>query len=102
MTADEFRALALALPDTEEKAHHGHPDFRVKGRIFATLGPGEAWGMVKLALDDQARYAQSSPDVYEPFGGAWGAGGATKVHLARAQPASVRAALKAAWENAAR
>src|SRR5262245_20824159 len=48
MTAEEFRSLALSLPETAEGAHMGHPDFRVGGRIFATLGPGEAWSMVKL------------------------------------------------------
>jgi hypothetical protein len=49
MTADEFRGLALELPESVEAEHMAHPDFRVKGKIFATLGGGEAWGMVKLS-----------------------------------------------------
>jgi hypothetical protein len=48
MTAAEFRRIALSLPQTNEAAHMGHPDFRVAGRIFATLGyPRSGWGMVK-------------------------------------------------------
>ena len=48
MTADEFRRLALSLPEAVESSHMDHPDFRVAGKIFATLGPDETWGMVKL------------------------------------------------------
>jgi predicted DNA-binding protein (MmcQ/YjbR family) len=48
MTPKEFRKIALSFPETEEESHMGHPDFRVSGKIFATLGPDEDWGMVKL------------------------------------------------------
>ena len=49
MTADEFRRIALSLPEAVEIGHMGHPDFRVRKKIFATLGyPDDAWGMVKL------------------------------------------------------
>ena len=51
MTADEFRSQALSLPETSEGAHMGHPDFRVGGKIFATLGPKEDWGIVKVTTD---------------------------------------------------
>ena len=60
MTADEFRSLALSFPETSENAHMGHPDFRVRGKIFATLGPDEDWGMVKLTTDQQARLSAPS------------------------------------------
>src|SRR5437667_9793363 len=57
MTADDFRQLALSLPETAESAHMNHPDFRVKGKIFATLGPaGTDWGMVKLTPQQQTRW----------------------------------------------
>ena len=56
MTADKFRSLALSLPEVCESAHLGHPDFRVGGKIFATLGPDEVWGMVKLNPDEQASF----------------------------------------------
>ena len=102
MTATEFRRMALALPGAEEREHMGHPDFRVGGKIFATLGyPDQSWGMVKLKPADQARLYEAEPDVFVPFGGAWGRHGATKVTLKAAKKTSVRQALTAAWRNVA-
>lgn len=101
MTADEFRSLALSLPEASEAAHMNHPDFRVGGKIFATLGPGEGWGMVKLTAEQQTLFTRSEPDVYEAFKGAWGRRGCTKVWLRPATEASVRQALVAAWRNTA-
>lgn len=94
--------MALALPEVEERAHMGHPDFRVGGKIFATLGyPDQSWGMVKLKPADQARLYEAQPDVFVPFGGAWGRHGATKVVLRAAKKMIVRQALAAAWRNVA-
>ncbi len=101
MTAEEFRSLALSLPAAAEDAHMGHPDFRVRGKIFATLGPDEDWAMVKLTPDQQAALVRAEPEVFEPFGGAWGGRGYTKVCLAAAHEATVRPALIAAWRNTA-
>lgn len=72
MIADEFRAIALSLPEASEGAHMDHPNFRVGGKIFATLGPEEEWGMVKLLPDQQAAYMRAEPGVFEPAKGAWG------------------------------
>ena len=99
MTADEFRSLALAFPGAVESAHMNHPDFRVSGKIFATLGPGEKWGMVKLSPDQQRVYMQKEPGVFSPSSGAWGRGGATQVRLQTATEAVVEPALIAAFEN---
>ena len=101
MTADEFRSLALALPETSEGEHVNHPDFRVGGKIFATLGPDGDWGMVKLTPDQQAFYVRTESAVFGPFNGAWGRRGCTKVILATAQELTVRQALAAAWRNIA-
>jgi hypothetical protein len=102
MTAKEFRRMALALPEAEEREHMGHPDFRVGGKIFATLGyPDQSWGMVKLKPADQARLYEAEPDVFVAFNGAWGRQGATKITLKAAKKASVRQALAAAWRNVA-
>lgn len=101
MIADEFRRLALGFPEAVEAAHMGHPDFRVRGKIFATLGPNEDWGMVKLTPDQQAVLLGAEPDVFRPASGAWGDRGATIVTLGNAQQATVRHALIAAWRNTA-
>jgi len=101
MTADEFRRLALSFPEASENAHMNHPDFRVRGKIFATLGPGEAWGMVKLTPDQQEVLVQAEPAVFEPINGAWGRRGATYVRLEAAKEPAVRQALAAAWRNTA-
>ena len=101
MTADEFRNLALALPEATEESHMNHPDFRIRGKIFATLGPKEAWGMVKLTPEQQAVFVSSEPKVFEPVNGAWGRRGCTTVHLEAATEPTVRQALAAAWRNTA-
>ena len=79
----------------------GHPDFRVCGKIFATLGPEERWGMVKLTPEQQAAFVQTEPDVFQPIQGAWGRRGCTQVQLAAATEETVRPALFAAWHNTA-
>jgi hypothetical protein len=101
MTAAEFRQLALSLPETLEAAHMDHPDFRVRGKIFATLGPGEAWGMVKLTPEQQAAFIRTEPNVFQPIKGAWGQRGCTQVRLEAATEPAVRQALLAAWRNTA-
>jgi hypothetical protein len=101
MTADDFRRLALSLPEAVEQAHMGHPDFRVRGKIFATLGPGEAWGMVKLTPEEQEVVVQAEPAVFAAFDNAWGRRGATRVRLEAATEEALRPALAAAWRNTA-
>ncbi len=88
MTADDFRRIALSLPESIESSHMDHPDFRVGGKIFATLdAPSKGWGMVKLWPDQQAEFIQSDPSVFKPAQGAWGQRGATYVKLARRKKA---------------
>lgn len=102
MTADEFWRHALSLPETEESFHMGHPDFRVRGKVFASLGyPEEGWGMVKLSPAQQQRVVRGHPDIFAPVNGAWGLKGATAVRLTAARATAVRDALGAAWRRAA-
>jgi len=80
----------------------GHPDFRVSGKIFATLGyPDAEWGVLKLRAEQQEAMVSAEPTVFSTVKGAWGRGGATTVYLPRAKARSVRLALAAAWRNAA-
>jgi hypothetical protein len=102
MTSRDFRRLALGLPETSEKAHQSHPDFRVAGKIFATLGyPDSEWAMVKLTPEQQAEFVAADPAVFVPVKGGWGRKGATNVKLRPAKAASIRSALTAAWCNTA-
>jgi len=102
MTSEVFRTLALSLPEACESAHMGHPDFRVRGKIFATLsGPDESLGMVKLTPEQQQLYVRAEPRVFVPVKGGWGLRGATHVHLEAAGEASVRSAVMTAWRIAA-
>jgi hypothetical protein len=102
MTPNEFRQLALSFPEVIESAHMHHPDFRVGGRIFATLGyPDEEYATVKLTRVDQKEFVQSNPDVFQPAKGAWGLQGSTIINLPAATIGIVREALTAAWRKIA-
>jgi hypothetical protein len=101
MTAEQFRKLVLSVPDTEEHAHHHHPDFRLRGKIFATLGfPDQTRAMVKLTPEQQAEFMHDHPDLFSPCAGAWGRQGSTSVCLPKATVAVMQLALKAAAQNA--
>ena len=102
MTANDFRRLALSFPKTEERAHMHHPDFRVVGKIFATLGyPEDGWAMVKLTPLEQEMFVKARPAVFNPCTGAWGRRGCTNVRLKSARRPTMRRALEAAWRLAA-
>lgn len=102
MTADQFRRLALSLPQAVERSHHAHPDFRVRNKIFATLGyPDARWGMVKLTPEQQAEVLRAAPDAFRPAAGAWGRSGSTVVLLSTMKTAILRPILQRAYENIA-
>lgn len=102
MTANEFRKIALSLPDTEERSHMDHPDFRIAGKIFATLGyPDKTRAMVKLSPEDQHYFSKDYPDVFVPVSGTWGRRGATSVYLRNAKKGLLAKAIEAAWRNVA-
>jgi hypothetical protein len=102
MTPSEFRRLALSFPESEERAHMDHPDFRVGGKIFATLGyPEGGWAMVKVTPVEQEMLVKAQPKVFNPCNGAWGRRGCTNVRLKSARKSTLRRALEAAWRLAA-
>ena len=101
MTADDFRRIALALDGVVESAHHGHPDFRVGGRIFATLGyPNRESGMVNLTPDQQRTFVLEHAGGFAPVKGAWGEQGSTNVRLDAVDEETVGQAMTLAWRNA--
>ena len=98
MTPANFRKLALSLPETKECQHMNHPDFRVAGKIFATLGyPDKTRGMVKLSPEDQHNFCKDYPEAFVPVKGTWGRRGATSVRLKAADPDVMEKAIQAAW-----
>src|ERR1044071_10438776 len=100
MTPTEFRELTLSFPETIESAHMHHPDFRVGGKIFATLGyPDKQSAMVKLSVDQQREFVRKNPGVFTPVKGAWGRQGATNINLPKAKIDVVRVAVAAAWRK---
>jgi hypothetical protein len=102
MTVEDFRSIALSMPEASESAHQGHPDFRVRGKIFATVCfPDESWGMVKLTPEQQHEFLTAEPEVYQPAAGGWGRKGCTNVRLAAANEVTLHNALFAAWRKVA-
>ena len=102
MTPDEFRRLALALPQAVEGAHMGHPDFRLGGKVFASLGyPDERWAMVKLKSEQQEILMSSEPGTFVPAKGAWGRRGSTLVLLEALDPSLAADAIRMAAEGLA-
>ena len=99
MTEQAFRRMALGLTAAVESVHMGHPDFRVNGRIFATLQPARNCGMVILTPEQQQRMLRDAPAIFSPESGAWGRQGCTRVHLDRAEEDIVGEALTLAWRN---
>ncbi len=101
MTPDDFRRIALELPESEEREHMKHPDFRVSGRIFATMSyPTEEHGMIKLSPELQQSYVKGYPKMFVPVPGAWGTKGCTHVMLSAANVPPVRSAMAEAWKIA--
>ncbi len=101
MTPDDFRRLALAHPDAVEAGHMGKPDFRLHGRIFATLGyPDAGFGMVQLQPEQQEMLMAAEPGLFTPAKGAWGAKGSTLVRLAAVDEATLTSAMAMAWAKA--
>ena len=98
MTSDEFRKMALEIPTAVERSHMNHPDFRVAGKIFATLGyPDKTRGMVKLSPEDQHNFSKDYPEAFIPVKGTWGRRGATSVYLKAADRDALAQAIQAAW-----
>jgi hypothetical protein len=102
MTVAEFRRIALSMPGASEGAHLAHPDFRVGGKIFATLGyPNKHYGMVVLPPEEQERVVRSDSAAFTPAKGAWGLRGSTCVRLEAVDVPTLQRAMKIAWRKRA-
>jgi len=99
MTAADFRRIALSLESAEESSHRGAPDFRVGGRIFATLASeAQGYGNLMLTTELQADFVAELPKVFLPIKGGWGRMGMTHIRLAEATEDVLAGALRSAWK----
>ena len=99
MDAEDFRRIALSLDGAEEGSHMGAADFRVGGRIFATLASqSQGYGNLKLMPEQQAAFVEELPDVFVPIAGGWGRMGMTHIRLAKASEDVLAGALRTAWK----
>jgi hypothetical protein len=99
MTAEDFRRLALNLEGAEESSHMGSPDFRVGGRIFATLAAqSQGYGNLMLTPEVQQQFVAEAPEIFIPIAGGWGRNGATQVRLSAANEDLLAGALRTAWK----
>jgi len=99
MNAADFRRIALSLEGAEEGSHMGAADFRVRGRIFATLASqDEGYGNLMLTPEQQADFVRELPDVFLPIHGGWGRMGMTHIRLAKATEDVLAGALRTAWK----
>src|SRR5258708_21046149 len=101
MPVDDFRRLALALPEATEAAHITQSDFRVGKKIFATWWPEEGRGVVMLTPEQQKVVVELKPAVFTPVPGGWGRRGSTNVSLRAADEMSLTSVLLMAWRNKA-
>jgi hypothetical protein len=100
MTVDDFRRIALSFEGAEESSHMGNPDFRVGGRIFATLASAkQGYGNLMLSPEAQADFVAELPEVFLPVHGGWGRMGATHIRLSAASEDVLTGALHAAWKR---
>jgi hypothetical protein len=100
VTADAFRRLALSLPEATEGSHMGHADFRVRGKVFATLGyPDATKAVVRINSAQQDMLSRAEPEAFTPVPGGWGSRGATIITLRKAKKAATLDALSMAWKN---
>jgi len=99
MTPADFRRIALSLEGAEEGSHMGSADFRVGGRIFATLAAErQGYGNLMLTPEQQAAFVAEEPEIFIPIAGGWGKNGATHVRLAAANEDLLLGALRTAWK----
>jgi len=99
MNVKDFRRIALSFPGAKEGSHMGQADFRVGGRIFATLASAkQGYGNLKLTLEQQAAFVEELPEIFLPIAGGWGRMGMTHIRLAAASEDVLTGALHTAWK----
>lgn len=101
MTADDFRRIALSMPEATPGSHMGQEDFRVGGKIFATLTEARAFGMVALLPEEQEMLCAAEPAMFQSVPGGWGLQGSTRALYEHADEATLTSAMTMAWRKRA-
>jgi hypothetical protein len=101
MTAEQFREMALSFPESVEGSHFDTTDFRVSGKIFATLRSKDGRAVVKLTPDEQRLFMETSPEMLQPVKGSWGVKGWTQILLDMAEQDAARHVMATAWKSVA-
>jgi hypothetical protein len=101
MSPKTYMEMARAMPGAEQSGHFDVTDFRVKGKIFATLREKDARAVLKLTPDQQTLLGETAPEIFAPIKGSWGQKGWTQVDLANADAPALRHAMEMAWRNVA-
>ena len=96
---DQVREIALSLPEAVEQQHHGHPDFRIRKKIFVTLWPDDLRAVVKLGIADQTALVQADPVAFSL--GGWSHQGWTNIDLGNIDQPALRDVITTAWRNVA-
>ncbi len=97
MTSADFRRIALSLEGAEEGSHMGAVDFRVGGRVFATLASvEEGYGNLMLTPEVQADFLAEERNIFVAIKGGWGRMGMTHIRLAAAGEEVLAGALRTA------
>ena len=101
MNADDFRRIALSQPEATAGSHMGQEDFRVGGKIFATLTQEKSFGMVSLSPEEQEMLCAAEPAMFQPVPGGWGVKGSTRVFYEAADEVTLNSAMTMAWRKRA-
>lgn len=102
MTAEDFRRIALSMPEATAAAHQGHPEFRIAGKIFANLSlEEEGYGVLFLDENQQSELLKTAPEIFSPLPGGLGRKGSTRVLLASITQKTLEEAMRSAWKKRA-
>lgn len=95
-TLASVRKLALSLPDTTEEPHHHYGSFRVRGKIFVTIPPGDELLHIFLPEQERELALAMDPEFLEPV--LWGAKVlGVRAHLPTARATTVLQLVKQAY-----
>ena len=101
MEIGNLREMALDMPGTAGKEHHGRPSYSVKKKTYLTVWADEQRAVLKLTPAQQSAFGEEFPDAFVPVQQKLGTYGWTSVHVEQVSARLFRYALDLAWRNVA-